>query len=416
MTDLSDRLRWMPASEEELSTAISDGRLGETHYLDLKREVEAGRAANKELARDLAQFAVDSGTLVIGVEEVPDGPPVLAPVVLEGLPERIEQVAGSTVDAPLFVTTTVVQSSNDPTRGYVLVHVPASASAPHMVDGVYFGRGDKKRVRLSDAEVRRLHAQLAVGEDEVRDAIRAYARRDPVPADIRRNAHLYVIATPVTPRREMLLDVTDGPDAYARLSGLVRAGASSAGLPDTFSPSIQSASEFQRRQDGAAMTYKLQQSRTIDRDRRHYEQFLEVEVSEEGTVRMATGRLSDHMHGDGPEVLFESVLVTLTRQVVDIAGKVSEHASYGGLWRFAVLAEGIAGLPAHLNGRGWEIGQVTVDADSEEYLGTTQASTAEVLTAPWEVTYRLAGRFIRSLGIAEMTEVRLAVSSSTTQD
>lgn len=161
------------------------------------------------------------------------------------------------------------------------------------------------------------------------------------------------------------------------------------------------------------MTYNLQQGRKIDAHRRHYEQFLEVEVSEEGTVRIATGRLSDHMRGDGPEVLFESVLVSLTRQAVDIVGKVSEHASYGGLWRFAVLAEGIAGLPAHLNGRGWEIGEVTVDADSEEYLSATQAPTAEVLATPWEVTYRLTGRFIRSLGIAEMAEVKLAVSPRT---
>lgn len=413
MTDLPGRLRWMPASEEELSTAISDGRLEETHYLDLKREVEAGRAANKELARDLAQFAIDSGTLVIGVDEVPDGPPVLAPVVLEGLPERIEQVAGSTVDAPLFVTTTVIQSSSDSTRGYVLVHVPASASAPRMVDGAYLGRGDKKRVRLSDVEVRRLHAQLAAGEDEVRDAVRAYARRDPVPADIRRNAHLYVLAVPVTPRREMLLDVTDGPDAYSRLSGLVRAGATAAQLPGEFPPSVSGAAEFQRRQDGAAMTTNLRSDRTIDPERRLYEQFLEVEMSDEGTVRIAMGRLSDHLRGGG-QVLLESALTTITRQTVDIAGKVSEHASYGGLWRFAVLAEGIAGLPAHLHGRGWGMGEVVVGADSREYLRTTQASTAEVLSAPWDVTGRLVGRFVRSLRIAEMPEVKAAISPPAT--
>ncbi|MCR4512662.1 helix-turn-helix domain-containing protein [Aeromicrobium sp. 50.2.37] len=387
----------MPASEDELSTAIADGRLEESHYLDLKREVEAGRAANKELARDLAQFAIDSGTLVIGVDEVPDGPPVLAPVVLEGLPERIEQVAGSTVDAPLFVTTTVIQSSSDPTRGYVLVHIPASASAPHMVDGAYLGRGDKKRVRLSDVEVRRLHAQLAAGEDEVRDAVRAYARRDPVPADIRRNAHLYVLAVPVTPRREMLLDVTDGPEAHSSLSGLVRAGATAAQLPGEFPPSVSGAAEFQRRQDGAAMTTNLRSDRTIDPERRLYEQFLEVEMSDEGTLRIAMGRLSDHLR-DGQEVLLESALTTITRQTVDIAGKISEHASYGGLWRFAVLAEGIAGLPAHLHGRGWGMGEVVVGADSLEYLRTTQASTAEVLSAPWEVTSRLVGRSSAACG------------------
>lgn len=93
MADLSGRLRWMPASEEKLSTAISDGRLEETHHLDLKREVEAGRAANKELARDLTRFAIDSGTLVIGVDEVPDGPPPAelrrARLRIEGRPSTV---------------------------------------------------------------------------------------------------------------------------------------------------------------------------------------------------------------------------------------------------------------------------------------------------------------------------------------
>ncbi|KQP29215.1 hypothetical protein ASF38_00045 [Aeromicrobium sp. Leaf272] len=56
------------------------------------------------------------------------------------------------------------------------------------------------------------------------------------------------------------------------------------------------------------------------------------------------------------------------------------------------------------------MGEVVVGADSHEYLRTTQASTAEVLSAPWEVTGRLVDRFVRSLRIAEMPEVKAAVS------
>jgi len=409
MTMTVGRPGWVPTDESALEDALTSGLLEETHYLDFKALVEEGKGANKELARDLAQFAIDSGALLIGVAEHKGAPPTLAPVKLDGLPERIEQVALSSVDAPLFVTCQVIESTADPASGYVLVQVAASANAPHMVDGIYFGRGDKTRVRLSDAEVRRLHAQAEVAADQVRAAVRAYADRDPVPKDLRENAHLYVVAVPVTPRTEMLLGVTGGGDAYTSMSALIRAGLDAGGLADGFRPSLASATVLQRRQDGAAMTFGLETGRVVDSTRRGYEKIVEVEVSDEGTLRAMIGRFGDTTR-DGQKVLFESVMATMVRQVVDIAAQASDRAGYGGLWRFAVLATDIAGLPAHLNGQGWQ--EVFVDADTNEYLGTTQAPTTELRGAPWEVTNRLVARFVRSLGIGAMAEVRAAVEPS----
>ena len=60
---------WIPRSEADLTESISQGLLEETHYLELKREIAAGRGANKELARDLASLAVDGGTLLVGIGE-----------------------------------------------------------------------------------------------------------------------------------------------------------------------------------------------------------------------------------------------------------------------------------------------------------------------------------------------------------
>ena len=60
---------WVPRSEDDLAEAIRLGLLEEGHHLDLKREISAGRAANKELARDLASFAVDGGILLVGISE-----------------------------------------------------------------------------------------------------------------------------------------------------------------------------------------------------------------------------------------------------------------------------------------------------------------------------------------------------------
>jgi hypothetical protein len=59
---LSGEAQWVPRSEADLAEAVSLGLLEETHYLELKREIPAGKGANRELARDLASLAVDGGT------------------------------------------------------------------------------------------------------------------------------------------------------------------------------------------------------------------------------------------------------------------------------------------------------------------------------------------------------------------
>lgn len=104
------------ASEAELQAAADAGLLEETHFLDLKRELKPGKGENRESARDLASFAVDSGTVIVGVEEGEDSP-VLVPRALDGLAERIEQIATMIPDPPLSVICRSIPSTEDPAKG-----------------------------------------------------------------------------------------------------------------------------------------------------------------------------------------------------------------------------------------------------------------------------------------------------------
>lgn len=67
---------WRPANEDELRDALVAGDLHESHTYEFKRELAP------------AQFAIDGGTLFIGVAEQQGGPPRLNPVPLDGLQER----------------------------------------------------------------------------------------------------------------------------------------------------------------------------------------------------------------------------------------------------------------------------------------------------------------------------------------
>jgi hypothetical protein len=153
-----DKPRFAPTSWDDVGVAAAAGVLDEGRWVELKKDVPAkGAGANKELAKDLASLSVDGGTLVIGIEEASAG--VAGSVVgsdLSSLQTRINQVSRATIHPALHVSTQTFDHPTDDRLGVMVVSVPASASAPHMVDGAYWGRTEHGKTTLSDAEIRRL--------------------------------------------------------------------------------------------------------------------------------------------------------------------------------------------------------------------------------------------------------------------
>lgn len=88
-----------------------------------------------------------------GAPPLDDGTIDIAPQPLNGLAEQIEQIARTNCDPPLAVISRAIPTTADPAVGFLVVHVPPSSSAPHMVEGRYIGRGDKTKHYLADAEV-----------------------------------------------------------------------------------------------------------------------------------------------------------------------------------------------------------------------------------------------------------------------
>jgi hypothetical protein len=81
------------------------GLIAETHYFDAKREVGPSSGDRKELGGDLESLAKDGGALLTGLTELKEERTWrLAPQPLEGLAERVEQIATQLVDPPLLCT------------------------------------------------------------------------------------------------------------------------------------------------------------------------------------------------------------------------------------------------------------------------------------------------------------------------
>jgi hypothetical protein len=399
--------RWTSRNEIDLSDAIEQGLLEETHYLDVKREVSAGRGANRELARDLASFAVDGGTVIIGIEENKQNHSLrLAPQLLSGLAERVESVARMIPDPPLAVLCTSVPSDRDPSLGYLIVHIPPSAAAPHMVENKYLGRGDKTKHYLSDPEVRRLQELRRATERDGLALLQQQFDRDPVPPSISKQAHLFLLAEPAASKQGMLLDLVHGSEwrnrlfefAHAADAPEVRQVLQAVGA-EGFSPSLSWASDFALRSAGAALTYGLASGRSpAAANGSSEEDMVELEVDEDGGLRIFMSRLSDSLPSEVGQRLFPAGAVSYARQFVALTAAAAEHAGYLGTWILAAGATEIGGLSVHdylLSGRAGP------RSDTPDYRRATSASYAELVRQPGTVTERLVGRLLRSLGVYE---------------
>ncbi len=403
-----DRPRWQPTTEAELRSVIDAGLLQETHYLDAKREIGDSGGPRKETARDLASFAIDGGGLVIGVEENKEERTwTLAPQPLNGLAERVESIATHLVDPPLFVVTTDIPSESDPTQGYLYVYVPPSPRAPHMVDGIYFARGDRQRTRLSDAEVVRHHSRREPLEQLGHRLLDDEIARDHVPAEKQTLGHLYLVAQPLTPRHEMAREFVRGHpgdlinmlrDPERHLPPPVRG----------IVPSLAYLTSHRSRANGVSWcsSAAMGPGRSIV-DEPGYdgeEGLLDVELREDGGVRLVAGRMTMQYGGSRlgapTAVIVDSVAVAYSRLLAHWAAAMGERSSYYGSWVLGIAATRLAGLPsaAVLDG-GLRFGTWPT-WDQDDYREITTATHTELQQQPWAVASRLAGRMVRALGTA----------------
>ncbi len=402
--------RWEPRSEAELHVAIASGLLEENHFLDLKREVPSGKSGNAELARDLVQFAIDGGAVLIGVDEKggPSDEPALTPTPLKGLAERIEQIARSTPDPPLEVTCRVIQSDADPTLGYVLVRVPISRVGLHMVNHVYFGRGDKTKYRLSDPEVRRRLKDYELDLRAAEAELDNYVGRDPI---VRSSVgeppvRLFLTAVPLANRTPLLGDLLSGSDYHGLVYSLIESvgEADKSNLHGFFrttreaTPSYDKLSSPARRTDGVAASFGL----SVERDLGNGDPVAqlpwavgEVEFSYDGHVRAMAAPFS-YVRRD--QVLVDSAgIARFTRLFPGLVESVANISGYTGSWLLGMSVGGLAGLRA-------DIAPYSVPYENDRYQMTAAATLEEIQRTPGKVTRRLSERLFLALDVADQHE------------
>jgi hypothetical protein len=403
---------WLPDTEDRLREMLDHGLLSERHTVDFKEQLDSGKGANKEHARDLAQFGPDGGVLIVGVND--DGQ--LTPIQLAGQRERIDQIARTIPDPPMHVRIEEIPAAGQPGKGYLLVVVAPSPDAPHQVDGRYYGRGDTTKHVLSDAEVQALHQRALRRQRDAEELLDAEVRRDPCPPELRQHAHLFGIAHPVSAPIDLLQRVLKEREGWSRfIHGKIRGGPAGQPLGDDlfpagWSPDLPTIDDISRRARGWALSSPgiqpgrrvvLPEPGTMDLATRE-ERLLDLEIGEDGSLRLFCGRASDAFGSgfvprDATEAVFESLILGLTKRLVLTAATVADTTDYLGSWDFGVAAVGLSGLVSlRLVQRG-DMWAATPYSD-QDYRQIVRATHERLVKDPDSIVEDLTGQLNRALG------------------
>jgi Putative DNA-binding domain len=390
--------RWQPRTVDDVQTAIDDGTLKERHWLDAKAELGRSEGAKKGFAKDLASFANDGGALLIGVREDKQAQKLtIDPVLLDGLSEAVDQIARSRCDPPLYVVCHPLEApaeGDGKARGLLLVEIPPSPSAPHMVDHRYYGRGDTTNHQLTDADVAQLHAVRTARQATAEQIIAAEVARDPVPASARTLSHLYVVAQPLASPPDLLTSLIGKPTLQSMVNE----------VPNHFPPGVEPPEKWQtlqtsepRAEGHGFRSYGLSGRQFVtDIENTKEKYLLDIEVHDTGRVTLFSVPHADSE--DQKQYVSESEIVALTRALVTLAGHLGFSAGYGGRW---LLAIGASDLHGKLSRTAWHDHSLRLNHpqfSATTYVQGTEAVTVELLTHPGTVTRRLVYRLLRAFG------------------
>jgi hypothetical protein len=390
---------WMPATEQEILAAIEAGDLIETASFDTKVSLP-DKGKSKNLAIDVAAMASDGGTLLYGVGEGENGrPAVPQPFGLAGARERVNQIVRSSISEPPDIRVREIPTVNDPAVGYLVVAVPPSPRAPHMVtvgkEFRYYGRSDTGNVPLTEGEVARLYERRQRWEIDRGILLDEAISRAPIAPD-NSFAYLHLVARPVVPD-EMLLDRAKGDQHIANfLDGLFAAAVSEDIWPRTcggkgYSPDLADSNPFDLRTDGWTTSRGLGEDWQRFRDPGDVLQFV---IGLDGVGRLFCGGAA-RKSNDGRLLLIENLLAGLTTRFLCVMGGLYAAAAYLGQVDIGLAVTGLEGALSFRMSDNLVARYHLQPYDRAEYCSTERFAASTLGNVPQSVAQRLILHLIR---------------------
>lgn len=332
---------WIPQNENDILSAATNSTLRETATFDAKKEVPS---KNIETAKDVSALANSAGgVLLYGVAEDSNKLLTIAdPIPLAGQRERIEQIVRTSVDEVPAFSINAIQSANDSSLGYLVVIVPPSERAPHMVivkgERRFYGRGETGNYILSQVEVARLYERRRQSEFNLNAFLDQEIENAPVPLN-EAFSHLHVVGVPVLHNDSILANaLAPGQKHRALIGELVGYVCSSVAIGGSYSPDFSQSSNWTRDAEGFLGRLSI----PSDIDTRPNAHTLNVKVFFDGSATLFCGRAAEDNTRHHPAKFFFADLVAgNTTKLLALLGELYRRASYFGMVDVGVALTGL---------------------------------------------------------------------------
>ena len=378
---------WTPERAEEVERAARNGEIQETATFDAKAEI--GRA--KEVAKDIAAMANDGGVLLYGIgEDDNDHPTVLQPFELKGAKEKIANWVQTCIAPAPIIRPDPLPKEDDPSIGYLVVEVPASPDAPHMVtksqNNRFYGRNGPRNVRLSAGEVERLFQRRESWKRDREKLIDEFISDAPPERDADQPT-MHLVASPLASDDELLERALSEGDPRQETA-----------LRNLFRQTQKELDLHFRRHN---VLYDQRWERRGDRyithlgalpdDERTHEQIVDLQIYFDGSAYHFDGEFAAKF--EGASYLREGAVVVRTVRLLHFLAKIYEEAQYVGPVDLAIKLSGIGGcISGHLrDGRRKPHPNPIKD---DEYADTARTYPQEMQADPLSEAQKLIGRFI----------------------
>lgn len=334
---------WIPKSIAELEARVKSGELDETPSLEFKREI----GKSKDVAIDIAAMSTDSGVICYGVaEDAHKKPTELSPISLveDQAESRIAQIVSTCIAEPPEIRFKRYERTLDPPTGYLLVIVPQSPRAPHMVvvrgDCRYYGRTAKTNVLLTEGSVARLYLQRQrFDHDRDAELARVIAQASISPREEHAYIHLYV--QPVVSHDKLLQGlVPHGTGANRVIGTLVRKTRASHIFSSNFTPDFDSGTIQTTSSGWVAYMSRVPEPGT----RRDPNWILDLRIRLDGSFHLFCGRAAA-TSSSGKEI-FEDLITGIVVRSLYLAHLLYAQANYHGMIDVGLALTGLkGGLP-----------------------------------------------------------------------
>ena len=382
---------WLPKNEADIINAVHSGSLEESAIFDAKEEL----SKNQEIAKDVAAMANDGGVIIYGIGEDENGRITrLTPISLDGQAGKIDAIVRSSIAEPPVIHISTIPTGENTAVGYIVVQIPPSERAPHMVvvkgDHRFYGRTATGNTPLSEGEVARLYARRQQSEVNRENLLETEISNSPLEPN-ENFAYLFLYARPVFAKEGFFNPIfIDEIKIPAILNEFVNQVCAGNIFQRIFQPDFNPTQRWRHRAEGiwGALDYPSSDKFTAAKNT------LNLYIDYDGSGHLFCGNVGDRY---SPEdfAMFPEKIAGLTVRFVNYMARLYEKSNYFGVVDVGLAMTGLKGSVVYT--QDYNLLHSRIPYNRNEYKKSGRFSAIKMLDDPADPSKYLVMPFIKAI-------------------